>query len=94
MNWLVKEEPDNYSYTQFLADRTTVWAGVKNPVALMKGIAVYTEVPRRHVTIPLADAYKSLTGPVTVEYIETFDDGTHLLAQTQVGLAVPRPLAA
>ncbi len=33
MNWLVKEEPDNYSYTQFLADRTTVWAGVKNPVA-------------------------------------------------------------
>jgi len=61
-------------------------AGVKDPVALMKGIAVYTEVPRRHVTIPLADAYKSLTGPVTVEYIETFDDGTHLLAQTQAVL--------
>lgn len=33
MNWLVKEEPDNYSYAQFAADRTTVWAGVKNPVA-------------------------------------------------------------
>jgi predicted RNA-binding protein with PUA-like domain len=33
MNWLVKEEPENYSYTQFSADRTTVWAGVKNPVA-------------------------------------------------------------
>ena len=61
-------------------------AGVKDPVALMKGIAVYTEVPRRHVTIPLADAYKGLTGPVTVEYIETFDDGTHLLAQTQAVL--------
>jgi P pilus assembly chaperone PapD len=62
-------------------------AGVKDPVALMKGIAVYTEVPQRHVTIPLADAYKSgLTGPVTVEYIETFDDGRHLLAQTQAVL--------
>jgi P pilus assembly chaperone PapD len=62
-------------------------AGVKAPVALMKGIAVYTEVPQRHVTIPLADAYKSgLTGPVTVEYIETFDDGSHLLAQTQAVL--------
>jgi P pilus assembly chaperone PapD len=60
--------------------------GAKDPVALMKGIAVYTEVPRRHVSIPLADAYKSLTGPVTVEYIETFDDGTHLLAQTQAVL--------
>ena len=33
MNWLVKEEPENYSYTQFLSDKTTVWAGVRNPVA-------------------------------------------------------------
>jgi predicted RNA-binding protein with PUA-like domain len=33
MNWLVKEEPENYSYATFLKERTTVWAGVKNPVA-------------------------------------------------------------
>ena len=33
MNWLVKEEPENYSYSQFLTDKTTVWAGVRNPVA-------------------------------------------------------------
>jgi predicted RNA-binding protein with PUA-like domain len=33
MNWLVKEEPDNYSYAQFLKDKSTVWAGVRNPVA-------------------------------------------------------------
>ena len=33
MNWLVKEEPENYSYTTFVKDRTTVWAGVRNPVA-------------------------------------------------------------
>jgi predicted RNA-binding protein with PUA-like domain len=33
MNWLVKEEPENYSYAQFSSDRTTVWAGVRNPVA-------------------------------------------------------------
>ena len=62
-------------------------AGIKDPVALQKGVAVYTEIGRRHVSIPLADAYKNgLTGPVTVEYIETFDDGTHLLAQTQAVL--------
>jgi hypothetical protein len=62
-------------------------AGVKTPIALMKGIAVYTEVPQRHVAIPLAEAYKTgLTGPVTVEYVETFDDGSHLLAQTQAVL--------
>jgi predicted RNA-binding protein with PUA-like domain len=33
MNWLVKEEPENYSYSQFQSDRSTVWAGVRNPVA-------------------------------------------------------------
>ena len=31
--WLVKEEPDNYAYTQLERDGRTVWAGVKNPVA-------------------------------------------------------------
>ena len=33
MRWLVKEEPDNYDFDQFMADGTTVWSGVKNPVA-------------------------------------------------------------
>jgi len=62
-------------------------AGVKDPIALQKGVAIYTEVGRRHVSVPLAEAYKTgVTGPVTVEYIETFDDGTHLLAQTQAVL--------
>lgn len=33
MNWLFKEEPSNYSYDMFVKDKTTVWSGVKNPVA-------------------------------------------------------------
>lgn len=33
MNWLVKEEPENYSFARFAKDGSTVWAGVKNPVA-------------------------------------------------------------
>ena len=33
MRWLVKEEPEHYNYDQFVADGTTVWSGVKNPVA-------------------------------------------------------------
>ena len=33
MRWLVKEEPENYSYARFQADGGTVWAGVRNPVA-------------------------------------------------------------
>ena len=33
MNWLVKEEPSNYNFAQFRKDRTTIWSGVRNPVA-------------------------------------------------------------
>jgi predicted RNA-binding protein with PUA-like domain len=33
MRWLVKEEPENYSFDQFMADGKTVWSGVRNPVA-------------------------------------------------------------
>jgi predicted RNA-binding protein with PUA-like domain len=33
MNWLVKEEPGNYPFSQFVKDGGTVWSGVRNPVA-------------------------------------------------------------
>ena len=33
MNFLFKEEPDNYSYDAFAKDKRTTWTGVKNPVA-------------------------------------------------------------
>jgi predicted RNA-binding protein with PUA-like domain len=33
MNWLVKEEPSNYNFAQFVKDGRTVWSGVRNPVA-------------------------------------------------------------
>ena len=31
--WLLKEEPENYSYDQLERDGKTVWAGVRNPLA-------------------------------------------------------------
>ena len=62
-------------------------AGVKDPIAIQKGVAVYTEVGKRHVSVPVSDAARALaTGPVTVEYLETYDDGTHLIASTQANL--------
>lgn len=33
MNWLVKEEPENFSFDNLVADRRTEWTGVKNPLA-------------------------------------------------------------
>jgi P pilus assembly chaperone PapD len=62
-------------------------AGLKDPIAIQKGIAVYTEVGKRHVSLPVQDKYKSqASGPVTVQYVETFDDGSHVLAETQAVL--------
>lgn len=31
--WLMKEEPENYAYAQLERDGSTVWAGVRNPLA-------------------------------------------------------------
>ena len=62
-------------------------AGVKEPVALVKGIAVYKEVTQRRVVVPVAAAYKgSLTGPVTVQYFEVSDNGQSLAAETTATL--------
>jgi P pilus assembly chaperone PapD len=62
-------------------------AGVKDPIALAKGVAVYTEINSRHVSVPVNPAYKGeLAGPVTVQYVETFDDGSHVIAETKTVL--------
>jgi hypothetical protein len=61
--------------------------GVKEPIALQRAVAVYKEVATRRVTIPVDDKYLAqLNGPVTVQYVETFADGTNLIAETQAVL--------
>ncbi|MEO7365402.1 MAG: molecular chaperone [Sphingomicrobium sp.] len=62
-------------------------AGVKNPIAIQKAVAVYKEVASRKVSIPVDPDYKgALSGPVTVQYVEMFDDGSHTIAETQTVL--------
>ena len=61
--------------------------GVKDPIALQKAVAVYTEINIRHVTVPVNPDFKGeLAGPVTVQYVETYEDGSHVLAETQAVL--------
>ncbi len=58
--------------------------GVKNPVAVQKAVAVYKEIGVRRVLVPFDAAHQSgISGPVTVQYVETFDDGSRVLAETQ-----------
>jgi hypothetical protein len=62
-------------------------AGIANPIALVSGIAVYTEIGRRSVTIPIDPAQlANATGQVTVQYVEPTDTGPVTLAETSVVL--------
>jgi P pilus assembly chaperone PapD len=62
-------------------------AGVKDPIAVQRAVAVYTELNARHVSIPIDGNYKgAVEGPVTVQYFETFDDGIEKVAETQAVL--------
>lgn len=62
-------------------------AGIKDPIAFQKGVAVYTEISTRHVLLPVSASFKGdLSGPVTVQYLETSDDGSHVIAETKAVL--------
>lgn len=51
-------------------------AGMKEPLAVQRGIAVYTEVDRRTVTVPIsAELAAQASGPVTVQYVESVEGG-------------------
>jgi hypothetical protein len=62
-------------------------AGVKDPIALSRAVAVYTELNQREVVVPVDENYKGeLAGPVTVKYVETYDDGSKTIAEAQAVL--------
>jgi P pilus assembly chaperone PapD len=62
-------------------------AGFKNPIAIQKAVAVYKEIGVRHLSVPVDEAYQGdLRGPVTVQYVEMYDDGSHVIAQTDAVL--------
>ena len=61
--------------------------GVTEPIAFQRGVAVYKELAGRTVTIPVADKFTgALSGPVTVQYIESAEEGGRTLAEIQAVL--------
>jgi len=62
-------------------------AGVKDPIALQSAVAVYTEVGKRRVHVPLDEKFTGdPRGPVTIQYVEKFDDGSNVLAEAKATL--------
>ncbi|HYC96152.1 MAG TPA: molecular chaperone [Sphingomicrobium sp.] len=62
-------------------------AGVEKPIAMAAGIAVYTEIGQRSVTIPIDPAQAAnATGQVKVQYVEPTDTGPVTIAETSAVL--------
>jgi len=62
-------------------------AGIKDPIAVQRGVAVYTEIGARHMVIPVnPDFAASATGPVTIDFVETSETGSVPLAETSTVL--------
>lgn len=62
-------------------------AGLKEPLAILRGVAVYTELDRRTVKVPVsAQLTAQANGPVTVQYLETIDGVSTALAETSAFL--------
>ena len=62
-------------------------AGIKDPIAIQRGIAVYTEIGQRNVTIPIEAQYASAaTGRVKVQYVEPSENGPQTIAETDAVL--------
>ena len=58
-------------------------AGIADPIAMVNGIAVYTEIGMRSVMIPIDPAHlASANGEVTVQYVEPTDTGPVTIAET------------
>ncbi len=64
-----------------------VKAGVDKPLAMASGVAVYTELGQRSLTIPIDPAQLAhASGQVTVQYVEPTDTGPVTIAETSAVL--------
>ena len=91
--WLVKEEPDHYAYDQLERDRTTVWAGVRNPLAqkhlrsIRRGDRIfYYHTGKQKAVVAIAKA-------ITDAYPDPEDDsGKAFVVDIAPEKALPRPV--
>ena len=62
-------------------------AGIEKPIAMASGVAVYTEIGQRSVTVPIDPAQlANATGEVTVQYAEPTDTRPVTIAETSAVL--------
>jgi predicted RNA-binding protein with PUA-like domain len=95
-HWLVKSEPESYSFAQLQKDKTTAWTGVRNfqarnnLKAMAKGdeVFVYHSVSDKAV-VGLATVSKTAYPDPTVEPGEK---GEWFCVELKAGKALPEPV--
>jgi len=70
MDYLLKTEPSEYSFADLARDKTTIWDGVSNPVALknLRGME-----PGDRLVIYETGDHKSAVGTATVVSVDASD---------------------
>jgi predicted RNA-binding protein with PUA-like domain len=95
-HWLVKSEPESYSFAQFTRDKKTNWTGVRNFAArnFMRAMAKGDEVFFYHsmtdkAVVGLATVTKTAFADPTVERGEK---GDWSCVELKAGAALPKPV--
>ncbi len=70
MDYLLKTEPSEYSFSDLIRDKSTVWDGVSNPVALKNLRAMK---PGDQLVIYETGDHKSAVGTATVVSVDISD---------------------
>jgi len=88
MDYLLKTEPSVYSFADLQREKTTVWDGVTNPVAL-KHLREMKKGDR--LVIYHTGAEKSAVGTATLESVDT-SNPKNPVVRIKVGSPVKRPV--
>ena len=91
MNYLLKSEPDAYSFDDLLRDGETTWDGIKNPQALM---TLRNMKKGEHLVIYHSNTGKAVVGTATVVSVDA-EDPKNPKVRIKVGKRLKRekPLA-
>lgn len=88
MDYLLKTEPSTYSFADLQREKTTVWDGVSNPVALknMRGMK-----PGERLVIYHTGDEKSAVGTASVVSVDT-SNTSNPQVKIKVGEALAKPV--
>jgi predicted RNA-binding protein with PUA-like domain len=87
MDYLLKTEPSEYSFANLQRDKSTIWDGVTNPVALKH---LREMKPGERLVIYHTGDVKSAVGTATVESVEATEPKNPRV-RIRVGSAISKP---